>query len=200
MQEIIGLMGYARSGKDTVGRILVEEHGFTRISFADPLRAIALAINPFIGFTNPQTHQPEGIRLESLVSLIGWDKAKVGYPEVRRLLQAIGTEAGRNILGATVWVDLLEKKIKEKKANYVITDVRFQNEVNVVRGLGGKLWWINRPGVGPLDGHASENSVAPNDADDPLFNDGTIEQLSDKVTELLNQKAPTLFHRIAGRV
>ena len=45
---ILGLAGYATSGKDTVGRYLVEEHGFTRLAFADTLKRFALAVNPIV--------------------------------------------------------------------------------------------------------------------------------------------------------
>src|SRR5690606_2560032 len=45
----IGLMGYARSGKDTAGAMLHADLGYRRVSFADPVREMALALDPIIG-------------------------------------------------------------------------------------------------------------------------------------------------------
>ena len=45
---VIGLSGYASSGKDTVAQFLIEEHGFEKIAFADPIRNMLLAMNPIV--------------------------------------------------------------------------------------------------------------------------------------------------------
>ena len=45
---ILGLVGRKQSGKDTFAQRLVEEHGYTRLAFADPLKAVALAANPIV--------------------------------------------------------------------------------------------------------------------------------------------------------
>ena len=49
--NVIGLTGYAGSGKDTLANILVEEYGFTRIAFADKTKEFLYDLNPGIGFT-----------------------------------------------------------------------------------------------------------------------------------------------------
>ena len=64
---IIGLTGYARSGKDTVASILVEDYGFTRVAFADPIRDLLLKINPIL---------ENGYRLGEHVKEFGWELAK----------------------------------------------------------------------------------------------------------------------------
>ena len=45
---IIGLTGYARSGKDTVAKILVDNYGYKRIAFADKIRELLVEINPIL--------------------------------------------------------------------------------------------------------------------------------------------------------
>src|SRR5581483_2011292 len=95
---LLGLMGYAQAGKDTVAKLLVEEFGFTRIAFADALREALYALNPLIPF------EGDHVRLRWLIDASGWEEAKVRHPEVRELLQRLGTESGRNVLGADVWV------------------------------------------------------------------------------------------------
>ena len=45
---IIGLTGYAQSGKDSVADILVKNYGYTRIAFADPIRKLLYETNPAV--------------------------------------------------------------------------------------------------------------------------------------------------------
>jgi hypothetical protein len=153
--RLVGVVGYAQHGKDSVGRMLVEQHGFVRYAFADQLKSMAFVLNPIV-----QTYQfpkhPE--RLQTLVSLLGWDKAKeIG--EVRRFLQVLGTEAVRDHLGENSWVDALGKKMQDDLAwvwdsadenewwwnkNVVVTDVRFPNEAEWIRQMDGELWRVER--------------------------------------------------------
>lgn len=181
-RRVVGLVGFARTGKDSVADYLVEQHGFKRISSADFLRDLAYAINPLVV-------DPSGmlwgdlVRLADLVDRIGWDRAKVENSEVRRLLQAIGTEGCRNLFGADCWIDLTVKAIKaEPGQDFVVTDVRFPNEAAAVRTvLGGQTWRIARPGVGPLNDHPSEMQVLATPADQLLVNDADLESLYARV-------------------
>ena len=91
MSMLIGLTGPPGCGKDTAADHLVKNHGFVRVAFADTIREVALTIDPYDHF----------FRLSDVINLIGWDRAK-RQPEVRRLLQVIGTEAGRDVHGADV--------------------------------------------------------------------------------------------------
>ncbi len=85
---IIGLSGYARSGKDTVAELLVLNYGFKRVAFADGIRDALIALNPILH---------DGHRLNEVVQMYGWDVAKA-KDEVRRLLQVMGTEVGRKLI------------------------------------------------------------------------------------------------------
>jgi hypothetical protein len=172
---LIGLSGYARTGKDTVADILVKEHGFTKIGFSDPLYEMALRLDPLIEtsfWLSDDGHLP----LSKVVAQHGWETAKDEYPEVRRILQALGTDAGREVLGENVWVDALLRRV-EPEGRYVIRDMRFPNEFYAVENEGGATVRIERPGYGPTNGHISETAL-----DDFLFgftlcNDGTINKL-----------------------
>jgi hypothetical protein len=178
----IGLSGYARAGKDTVGKILVEEHGYIRASFADKLREAIVAINPIVQFKNNDTH-----RIADLVDGIGWEDAKTGYPEVRRLLQAMGTEAGRKILGENVWVDLAFRDLPDG-AKVAFTDTRFENEATAIKATGGELWRIERPGFAPVNQHVSETALDSHPFDVFIENDGSLEQLHNRVTIALTSQ------------
>jgi hypothetical protein len=172
---ILGIMGVARAGKDTAAQALVAD-GWTRVAFADGVREAALALNPI---TNIQTNDPSWVnRLSQRVEEYGWDGAKDDAgtrEEVRRLLQRMGTEAGRHIHGEDCWIKLAKKKLDAAPGPVVVTDVRFRNEAEAIRSWGGKIIKIERPGVGPCNGHSSEAlDFEPNISID---NFGSIEDL-----------------------
>lgn len=173
---LIAMSGLKGAGKDTAANVLVKEYGFTRIAFADAVREMALTIDPFV-----PTKVGNFYRLSYLVKMYGWDQIKREFPEVRRLLQVIGTESGRMLLGENVWVDLLAKRfpdIADENSRYVITDCRFDNEVEFVRNNGGILIWIERPGL-ESDGHASESTHIRDLAMFVLHNDEDIQEFQE---------------------
>ena len=179
---IIGLAGAARSGKDTAGAYFVARHGYERRSFADAVRTAALAIDPYVA-TRASTR-----RLTDLVAAKGWEAAKE-LPDVRRLLQRVGTELGRDLFGADIWVDMATKGLHGGE-RVVFTDVRFANEAAAVRRLGGIVVLLERPGAG-LAGqegaHASE--VIDFDVDATVANDGDLGDLHDRLDHLLGVPA-----------
>ena len=171
----IGLVGYARSGKDTVADRLVR-HGFARIAFADPVRDVLLGINPLV--------TRDGLRLREAVAAQGWDAAKRQYPEVRELLQGLG-EGVRTALGETVWVDHALRRLDAIRGPVVVSDVRYPNEAYALRKRGFTLVWVQRPGVGPANSHASETGIPVERADTVLLNDGSVSELHARVDALV---------------
>lgn len=162
---IIGLSGYARSGKDEVAKVLVEEYGYKRIAFADKIREFLYETNPQVG----------GNRLQYLVDNYGWDVAK-SQPEVRHLLQSIGVGA-RKIFGEEFWVAQALSQI-HFEGNWVITDVRFTNEADRIKQYdNAQVWRIKRIGVEAVNGHISEHAMEGYPVDKILKNEGTLEDL-----------------------
>lgn len=159
MGEIIALSGYARSGKDTAADVLVSEFGFRKVAFADKLREVLYQLNPIIGLEG-FTEGEKPTYVQQVIEEYGWNGYKeTPYSgEIRRLLQRLGTEAGRQTLWDTIWIDaaLAGRKPEE---NIVISDARFFNEFDAVRERGGVIWRIERPGVGPVSDHASETEA-----------------------------------------
>lgn len=164
---IIGLTGYAQSGKDTVAKILVESYGFTRIAFADKIREFLYEVNPMVGCS------PSGY-LKELVNLKGWDVSKQ-EPQVRRLLQDTGVGA-RKLFGENFWVTQALKDISFG-SNYVISDVRFENEADQIKFTGGQIWRIQRIGVEAVNNHVSETQMDNYPVDQRFMNNGTLEDL-----------------------
>jgi len=178
--RLIGLSGFAQVGKDSVASIL-GEHGFKRIAFADPLREAVWTLDPIVrSDTYGRTYT-----IREVVGDIGWDEAKTTIPEVRRLLQVFGTEVGRKILGKSIWVDKAMMKIKPT-GKYVITDVRFPDEVEAIRALGGTLHKVIRPGYVPVNKHVSDVGLPDRLFDGAIFNIGSLEDLRTAVLRELD--------------
>ena len=172
---IIGLSGYARSGKDTVAKYLVESHGFKRVAFADAIRNMLLDVNPYIGFGPSNSSHTT---LADLVAAVGWEGAKEHY-EVRRLLQDLGVSA-RQYIGEDVWIKAA-LRTPSSGENIVITDVRFTNEADAIKKLGGRIWRIIRPGVEAVNQHISETQMTAYPFDELINNDGDIRRLENEV-------------------
>ncbi|AXQ61119.1 deoxynucleoside monophosphate kinase [Streptomyces phage Hank144] len=175
-QLIIGLSGYARSGKNEAAEALVQ-FGWRQAAFADKLREFLLAVDPVI----PGPYGTGPLRLSILVRDCGWEYAKDHYPEVRALLQRTGTDAGRALLGPNVWVDALFEEHGNAPA-LVVTDVRFPNEAKAIADRGGVMIRVERPGVGPAKDkvgrvHESEQALDYWKFDHTLVNDGTVRDL-----------------------
>jgi len=168
---IIGLSGYAQSGKDTVAEYLVNNHGYTRVAFADAVRDFAYDINPLVDFS-----EYDGLtNLQDLVDTQGWDKAKQ-HPTVRKILQNVGLSA-RARFGESFWINIALNKVSFT-GNFVITDVRFKNEASVIKRRDyAQVWRIERPGVGPVNNHISELDMDDWDFDCRFINDGSLEDL-----------------------
>lgn len=168
---IIGLSGYAQSGKDEVAKVLVEDYGYKRVAFADKIRELLLETNPLI---------KDGFRVESVVSAYGWDQAKVLFPEIRSLLQNLGVGA-RNTFGELFWVHHALHQVHFEE-NWVITDVRFINEADTIKKFdNAQLWRVKRPGVEAVNPHISERDMDGYQVDKILTNGGTLDELRELV-------------------
>lgn len=183
MTSLLGFSGYARSGKDTAVEQL-GTLGYHRIAFADKLREVLYALNPIV-----ETDSGDGHRLlGEVIDKFGWNGYKESPfgPEIRRLLQRLGTEAGRQALWDSIWVDAALRVVDNNPLmQYAISDCRFPNEADAVRSRGGKMIRITRPGVGPANSHASETGLDDYPFDVFIDNDGTPEDLRDKIMEYL---------------
>lgn len=146
---LIGLCGLAGSGKSTVGRILCHHHNFMRKPFAFPLKRMVAAL----GVPADDLDGPSCIKEMPCAAL--------GGRTIRHTLQTLGTEWGRQHMGEDFWVELWARGV-EHMPRIVADDVRFPNEAEAIRKLGGLVVRIDRPGAGSVVGaaHASENIAA----------------------------------------
>ncbi len=174
--RLVGFGHRAQVGKDTAARGLGGD--WILMSFADRVRWILERIDPVIHYG------PLGAtRLTQLLAGRSWETVKQENHEVRRLLQELGMGA-RTYLRDSVWRDaVMAKALEQVRSGYdvAITDVRFMNEVEAIRGNGGLLIRIDRADVPRLD-HLSESAL-DNFAgwDAVITNDGTPDDLVDAV-------------------
>jgi len=200
---IIGLVGFIGAGKGTVGQFLIDK-GFYSDSFAAALKDCVSIIY------NWDRDMLEGITKESREWRTKPDEywSRVyGYPFTPRMaLQTFGTDACRNNLHENIWCESLGTRIRGLE-NVVITDVRFKNEIDYVRQLGGKVVRISR-GEHPhwfdylsqvfdenerrsfmkqFGIHQSEWDWVGEDLDYVIENSGSLECLQARVNELIEK-------------
>lgn len=210
MSKIIGIGGKLASGKDAVSDHLVAEHGWVKLGMSDALAEALYALNPSVPaegwtaklgwfrnwlfktfFSKSQIGLGFYVPYQYLVDEYGYVEAKTN-DEARRLLQKLGTEVGRKIIGESTWTDIVVRRAREAAKTapgVIITGIRFPNELDMITDeLEGELWWVNRPSLQTTSnaGHSSENSVSSVDFDRVLMNDGTLKDLYDKVDDLVD--------------
>lgn len=210
---IVGVIGCIGSGKGAVSEYLVNEKGYARLSFADPVKDAGAAIFGWDrGMLQGDTEASRKWREEKDEFWSG----VLGYKFTPRLaLQLIGTEVGRNYFHPDIWLASLEMRYKTLSAqgvNVVVDDCRFPNEIEFISKLGGKLivverghrdeWWqvaydqntgIAEDDAPKMEGkykhiHPSEWSWISKrtfDISSPIANDGTLEHLKERVDHVL---------------
>lgn len=193
LPPVIGLGGLLGSGKDAVADYLVSDHGFAKHFMSEPMGRSLYALNPWISIeyeTNGGADAVRFVRYRDFVDEVGYTAAKQN-PEVRALLQRLGWDVGRLIIGENTWVDIAERSMtSDRRAGLptALTGVRTMNEIDLIEKLGGTLIWVNRPNnpytTDASAGHLTETSVGPSDFHIIIENDGTLDELRAKVEAL----------------
>jgi hypothetical protein len=200
---LIGVAGFAGSGKGTVADILVQEYGFHKLSFAD---AVKDAVSAVFGW---QRHLLEGDTDESRMfreCRDSWWSDQLGYHMTPRLaMQLMGTEAGRDVFHKDIWILCAANKLRQNPShNIVIPDVRFPNEFSFIHNAGGmnirvkrgeepewyyNAYQANREGNTDLmanyNVHYSEWAWIGSQFDYQLDNEGTLEQLKAEISHCI---------------
>ena len=151
MNNIIGIVGFLGSGKNTVGNFLIDQHNYRRDSFAGPLKDI---VGIVFGWDREllegETAESREWRDQPDVwweDRLDWANHKLNYMKRRftpRLaLQLWGTDVLRNHFFDSIWIASLEYRMIGAQ-NTVITDCRFPNEIKIIRELGGKVIRVRR--------------------------------------------------------
>ena len=211
---IIGINGKIGSGKDTVGKIIQwltkpeldgQYIGFQTYDDVTLERLSPFKIKKFAGKLKQIASLLTGIPVEKFEDqefkktnlsdewsyLQQSGRSKVWLPmTVRDLLQKLGTEAMREGLHTNVWVNALFADYQpigwepEDVSNWIITDMRFPNELEAVKDRGGITIRVVRQGT-ILGTHPSETALDGHTMHYEIINNGTIEDLIEKVRTIL---------------
>ena len=210
MSKLIGIMGLKGSGKNTIAKMLPVK--WKRMAFADTLKDI---VSILFGWDRDLIEGDTEYSRKWREEVNEYWAKELGNKDFtpRMALQVLGTDVFRNNFDRDIWVKVLKRKIINSNSDVVVTDVRFPNEANMIKSLGGKIvqvirgelpeWWetakelnnkhIYRPDDlekwKQLEGiHPSEYSLAGViEPDYVIHNDGTLDDLHIKVDEMLKK-------------
>lgn len=163
MQSLIGLTGFAQCGKSSAAKFLRHKHFFHEDSFAEPIRQFVCEV---MGFNRDALEYYK-------------EKHITGFTHTpREMMQTLGTEWGREMMQDDLWIRSLKNRLLNfQHPRVVISDVRFENEAAMIRGIGGEIWHIKRKGHVPAHDHASERGVRILPIDKVINNNGTLADL-----------------------
>lgn len=178
-EMIVGLSGEKESGKDTVAAYLVKNYEFERRAFADPMKKSIAALFD-IPFKDVDTLKNDKRAKVTLSTYPGYS-VEMSF---RGFLQRFGTEAHREVFDEDFWLEYtLPIGGYYPGRNIVVTDVRFANEANRIKAVGGSVVRIYRSMVLTNDPHPSEKIDF--EVDHIIYNNGTLDQLWPKVEDML---------------
>lgn len=190
--KLIGITGAAGAGKDTLASMLADiwESRGPRVAFktkfATPIHYIVNYLYGTFGEAPPpvdfETAKRTGVKMP------GSERT------VREAMQTLGTEWGRNIMGEDYWVNLWRERllasvdlVDRDNLLVLVSDVRFQNEVDVIHDMGGVVVRVVRDYDEGAGGHASEQ-VDVLSADHGIKNTGTLDDLRHAAEALLTDR------------
>jgi hypothetical protein len=170
-KPIIAFTGLAQSGKTTAANAFISI-GYDRMSFAEPLKAMVQCLTPCVD----KDARPPSLCGKSL----------------REVYQTLGTDWGRKMVGEDIWIlagrarieMLLDDVESDIIRGIVIDDIRFDNEADLVRKMGGMVIEITRSSVPQME-HASEAGISRDLIDYTFANEGDILTLQHQVRDYL---------------
>lgn len=126
--RLIGLSGKAGTGKNFLAQQILAPLGFKECALADELKIRGVAVG---AGTYDELFHTKPVH-------------------IREWLQQEGTECGRDVYGEDMWVNALMARLTRVEevwgfSSFVVTDVRFPNEVEAIQERGGRVYRIEAP-------------------------------------------------------
>ena len=188
--KIVSISGRQGTGKSTAAKLL-QDRGFKKISFADPLKKLVSTLYNWdisrfgmLEYKEEKLYPPviwnldTSALIERLANLpLGsLDTTEIKFNTRREALQYIGTEVLRKYdiqFHVKAFLSLVDTLPKD--TNCVLDDVRFPNELEAIKTLGGICLFVIRPDYFEISNHSSEISITRHDFTHLLLNDRTLE-------------------------
>lgn len=178
---LIGLIGQIGSGKGTAADFLVNNAKFYKESFAAPLKdAVASIFNWDRSMLEGDT--PDSRRDREKIDPY-WTRVIGEEITPRHILQVFGTEVIRDNFHRNMWVESFTKRYTDNPVDTVIADVRFPNEMEAIKKLGGKLYLIKR-------GEDPKWLTYARDTYYKGCNKASLDQIIQNIADLLNIATP----------
>lgn len=187
MTIIIGFAGRMGAGKDTAAAALT---GFENVKLAGALKAMLAALLRYQGASESTINSMLEGALKEIPS------ALLGGRTPRFAMQTLGTEWGRDTMASDLWIDAASRRLSQFD-RVAFTDVRFPNEVAMIKARGGKVYRIERPTNcnEASDNHVSEAHIDALEVDGAIFNQGPRSYFVDNVRQIFGALLPTAPRR-----
>lgn len=180
---IIAFLGQKHSGKDTCAEYLIKNYNFKRYAFGDPVKEVCRIL---FGFNDEQLYGSKKEEYDTRLNITP-----------RETFQKIGTEFGQyiiheilpnlNIEKRTLWTRILDDI--DKSAHIVISDVRFQHEIDAIKKNGGIIIKIDRNTIqNDFNNHASEQeifNISSSFINFTIENNGSLNELYENLFSIL---------------
>lgn len=181
LPRVIGLVGRMHSGKSTAGQYLRAKYDYREAKFAKPLKHMIRTYLHACG-VDPDTQE----------RMIEGDLKEVpthhfGGRTTRAVMQTLGTNWGRNMVDEDLWVRPMSRLLSNAVQRFVVTDVRFQNELDALadKGLTIKIVRYSKRQTPTALDHESEQYIDGLTTASVVANDGTIEDLYANIDDCL---------------
>ena len=189
--KLIGLIAGKRCGKDTFADYVIKKNNYVKYGFADPLKE---ACRHLFVFNDEQLYgeckEDFDERWETTPRKI---YQQVGTEMFRNYFQTLFPE-NKNLKGGNFWVYRFklwyqEELKKNPELKVIISDIRFQNEADIISELGGTLIKIERD-TKMVDTHISEANIHKIKSKYTITNDSTLDDYYNKIDSLMGILKP----------
>ncbi len=178
--HLIGLCGFAKSGKNSFADFIIESRirnkadilGLKTLSFAHALRR---ELEDFV---------------YDKIGISTFTQDPVEKEIIRPLLVCWGTDIIRNKINKDYWVEKIKRAYeinRKNKITSIITDVRFENELNWIQKEGGIVIFIDRDGIKPINSDELEFTQPLASKSDFRFEWPNLENFNEKGSEFVQK-------------
>ncbi len=204
--QVIGIYSpYPGAGKTTLAARLNTRYGYARMKMAGPLKSMLTAYLHSQGLSTKEVERMIEGDLKNEPSVY------LGGRTPRHAMQTLGTEWGRDCMSTDFWVDAAAEQIEnaiEKGLGVVVDDIRFPNEMEMIRDFGGIVVRVRRPALEMVNtkpwykrifskSHTSEGSLNGEVFDLEIVNGYTdpVEFACAEAERIVNHKVVTRNYR-----